>query len=159
MLFSVADCLLQSVKRTLKMSAKRIRRPTMSNHVRPGNVAAAVMRAAKGHWVTERSIVDAFVAHDMLKACLKVGAYAVGDVKRYQLGNVENRRVVNENGVVSLEYRLINFRLFDQFGFNAQRCVMFDSIVPDADETVSETAIDALLAIENDKLTAAALTQ
>jgi len=36
---------------------------------------------------------------------------------------------------------------------------MFDSIVPDADETVSETAIDALLAIENDKLTAAALTQ
>jgi GIY-YIG catalytic domain len=76
--------------------------------VRPGDVIAQCLIAAKGEFVKIATIHDFLIARNMVNATRKIGAY-IGDVKKYNFGLIDKR---------GDSIRLVNWESFDANGHN-----------------------------------------
>jgi hypothetical protein len=76
--------------------------------VRPGDVIAQCLIAAKGEFVSISTIHDFLIARNMVNATRKIGAY-IGDIKKYNFGLIERS---------GDRVRLVNWQSFDTNGHN-----------------------------------------
>lgn len=82
--------------------------PMPNRRVRPGDVIAQCLIAAKGQFVSIATIRDFLIARNKVNATRKINDY-IGDIKRYNFGVVEKS---GDN------VRLVNWEAFDANGHN-----------------------------------------